>query len=292
MGAAGVVALVAATACASSPAPPQGKVAVVAAENFWGSLASQLGGAKAYVQSIVTDPSADPHEYESGAADARSFADADLVIVNGAGYDGWAQKLLDSNPASGRRVVSVAAVLGKRTGDNPHFWYDPGAIPRVADAITAALRSLDAQDAAYFDTQRSAFTAALQPFQDEVAAIKRRFSGTPIASTETVFLYMAASLGLDVTTPVAFMQAVSAGYDPPASALAAFHDQISARQVKVLVYNLQTATAVTTNLKDLASARHIATVGVTETLQPQHVTFQAWQLAELTALEHALNSAS
>jgi len=265
---------------------------VVAAENFWGSIAAELGGTQVNVQSVVSDPNADPHEYESSAADAREFADANLVVLNGAGYDDWAHKLLDANPTGGRVTLDVGTVLGKKAGDNPHFWYDPRSVVVAADHITAAYKSIDSKDAAYFDQMRSAFTAMLQPYQDEVGSIKQKYSGVAIGSTEGVFVYMAAALGLRLTTPPAFMNAVSQGIDPPASAVVQVQDQVSSGQIRALVYNSQTATAVTTNVRALAASRHIPTVAVTETLQPQGATFQDWQLKQLRDLEAALSATS
>jgi zinc/manganese transport system substrate-binding protein len=279
------------TACGGSPAQaPSGLVNVVAAENFWGSIAAQLGGSKANVQSVVSDPNADPHEYESSTNDARAFADAALVILNGAGYDDWGQRLLAANPSSHRQVLTVAVLLGKKAGDNPHFWYDPDYVMRVADRITASYKSIDPTDAPYFDQQRGTLASAVKPYLARIAEIKAKFGGKPAGSTESVFVYMASATGLNLISPAAFMQAVSEGNDPPASAVATFQDQVTNGQIKVLVYNVQTATSITTNMKNLAITNHIPVVGISETLQPDTATFQDWQLRQLTTLENALTA--
>ncbi|HSS93042.1 MAG TPA: zinc ABC transporter substrate-binding protein [Candidatus Dormibacteraeota bacterium] len=287
-----ILLIVASAACGTgSTTAHAGSLNVIAGENFWGSIAIQLGGSRVNVQSVVTDPNADPHEYESSTNDARAFAQADLVILNGAGYDVWGQKLLDANASSHRKVLIVADVLGKKQGDNPHFWYDPATVVKVADAITARYRSLDSGDASFFDQRRTDFTAALQPYFTRIAEIKQKFAGVQAGSTESIFVYMASALGLDLISPPEFMTAVSEGNDPPAAAVIEFQNQISGKQIKVLVYNAQTATAVTTNIKHMAQAADIPIVGVSETLQPETVTFQDWQLAQLIALENALNAA-
>jgi len=267
-------------------------ITVVAGENFWGSVASQLGGSKVTVQSVVTDPNADPHEYESSSSDARAFAEARLVILNGAGYDDWGQKLLDANKVTNRRVLNIAQMLGRKAGDNPHFWYDPSYVTQVADKITSEYRSIDAADSSYFDAQRAQLQARFQPYADEIANIKQKYANTPIGATESIFQYMADALGLNLTTPVEFMDAVAEGNDPPAGAVATFQGQISGKQIKALVYNVQTSTAVTTNIKALATSQHIPGVGVSETLQPQNLSFQDWQLKQLQDLETALKSTS
>ncbi|HKW70473.1 MAG TPA: zinc ABC transporter substrate-binding protein [Candidatus Dormibacteraeota bacterium] len=275
-------------ACGSAGASSGGAVNVVAGENFWGSIATQLGGSKVSVHSIVSDPNADPHEYESSAVDARVFAEARLVILNGAGYDQWGQKLLDANRSSNRDVLNVADLLGKKHGDNPHFWYDPAYVTKVADRITAEYKTIDPGNAGYFDQQRLQLRAAFTPYLNEIATIKEKYAGTPIGATESIFHYVAVALGLNLTTPVEFMDAVAEGNDPPAGAVAEFLTQISGNKIKVLVYNVQTTTAVTTNLKSLAAANRIPSVGVSETLLPENLSFQDWQLKQLKDLEAAL----
>jgi len=285
-----LVLALATSACGGGPpgVVQSGLIKVVAGQSFWGDIATQLGGSKASVQSVVTDPNADPHEYETSTNDARAFADADFVILNGAGYDDWAARLLAANPSSHRSVLTAANVLGKKAGDNPHFWYDPGYVTRMADQITSGYKSIDSADSAFFDQQRAAFTTALKPYTQRVAEIRAKFNGVPVASTESIFVYMATALGLNLISPTAFMNAVSAGNDPPAAAVIDFQNQITGKQARLLVYNVQTATAVTTNIRHLASQENIPIVGVSETLQPESATFQDWQLSQLVAVQKAL----
>src|SRR5690348_16070157 len=148
------------TACGttfSNASGSDGPVQVVAAENFWGSIAAQVGGSHVHVTSIIVDPNADPHSYEPTAADARTVATAQYVIVNGAGYDPWADRLLQANPVSGRKELNVGDFNGKHEGDNPHIWYNPGYVTAVANKIRDDLKALDPTDAAAFDKSAQAF---------------------------------------------------------------------------------------------------------------------------------------
>lgn len=277
-----------ATTAAGSDSSSSSSIRVVAAENFWGSLVTQLGGSRVSVTSVVTDPNTDPHDYQSSASTARAFAIAQYVIVNGAGYDGWAADLLNANPTNGRVVLTVAGLLGKHEGDNPHFWYSPAYVTTVADRITRDLSAMDSGDARYFTQRRAAFETALQPYQARIVSIKQRYSGRRIASTESIFVYMASALGLDLISPPEFMKAVAEGNDPPAGSVATFRQQLERHQATVLVYNRQTVTDVTSTMQQLAAQQHIPSVGVYETLQPPGVTFQDWMVTQLTALESAL----
>jgi zinc/manganese transport system substrate-binding protein len=282
-----------ATGCAASGATGGaggGRVInVVAAENFWGSIVSQLGGSHVRVFSIVTDPNADPHDYESSAQDARAVAEAGLVIQNGVGYDDWMTKLLGASSSSSRKVLNIGAVLGKHPGDNPHLWYNPAYVTVAENHIEADLKVLDPKDAVYFSVRRAATGKAFSGVRAELAAIKRQDAGKPIASTESIFVYLAGYLGLRLISPPAFMNAVSEGNDPPAASVVQFEHQLSARQVDVLVYNKQTATALTTSIRGLAAKYRVPIVGVSETVQPPGESFEQWFSAELAALQHALN---
>ena len=262
---------------------------VVAGENFWGSIAAQLGGAHVSVTSVISDPNADPHQYLTSVQTAREFATANYVILNGAGYDSWAQNALSANPVSGRKVLTVATLLGKKAGDNPHFWYDPTYVTQVANRITADYTSLDPANASYYAQQNTQFlNVTLKPYHDKIAAIKAQFAGRKVGSTESIFVYMANALGLDLISPPTFMDAVAEGNDPPAAAVAAFQQQLEQRQISVLVYNTQTSTNVTSTMRQLAAQQHIPVIGISETLQPVGATFQDWQLAELNSLQNAL----
>ena len=275
----------------TSGAQPSGsQLHVVAAENFWGSIAGQLGGSQVTVTSVVSDPNADPHDYQSSTSNARAFATADYVILNGAGYDGWADRLLSANPNARRKVLTVADLLGRKEGDNPHFWYDPDDVIRVADRISSDLKSIDPTDADYLTAQRRAFSTALAPYTSRIEAIRSKFAGRKVASTETIFEYMANALGLILVSPPEFMRAVAEGNDPPAESVAAFQQAIQTRLATVLVYNAQTSTDVTNTIKQMAAQQGIPVVAVSETLEPPDATFEEWQLGQLNALYNALNA--
>lgn len=274
----------------STSSPSSTVLNVVAGENFWGSIATQLGGVHVNITSIITDPNADPHEYEGSVLVARAFAQANYVILNGAGYDSWGQKLLDANPESGRKVFTVANLLGKHEGDNPHFWYNPDYVEQVSNQITRDYQALDPADGAYFTRQRAAFETALSDYHQRIAEIKSKFAGQKVGATESIFVYLANALGLDLISPPEFMQAISEGNDPPASSVVTFEQQVRQKQITVLVYNVQTITNITNTIKQLASQQNIPTVGVSETIQPPDASFQEWQTTQLLALQNALNA--
>jgi len=285
------LAILALTGCGltSGSQASSGKVEVVAAENFWGSIASQLGGDKADVTSIISNPNTDPHSYEATPNDARLIATARYVIVNGAGYDPWAPKLAAANPVSGRVLLDVGVLNGVQDGGNPHMWYSPSFVTRVIDRMTSDLKQVDSADSAYFDQQNAAYkTSGLQDYHDTIAAIKHKYSGTPVGASESIFAYMSPALGLNLITPPEYMKAISEGTDPTASDKATVDQQIAGKQIKVFVFNAQNSTPDVQSLVGKAHAEGIPVVQITETLSPANLTFQDWQTNQLKALLAAL----
>ncbi len=278
------------TQLAKTPAASGKVLQVVAAENFWGSLVSQLGGSHVQVLSIVSDPNADPHEYESNAGDARAVSNADYVIENGAGYDSWMDKLLSASNNPGQKVLNVANLLGKKDGDNPHLWYSPDYVNTVITQMEQNLISLDPADASYYAAQYATLQSNLAEYQNRIAAIKKQYSGTEVASTESIFAYLANAAGLDLVSPPAFIDAVAEGNDPPAASVVEFENQLQSGKIAVLVYNEQTVTPLTQSMKALAAKQDIPVIGVTETIQPPDATFQEWMNAEILNLQNALNA--
>jgi zinc/manganese transport system substrate-binding protein len=277
--------------CATKgPAAAGGPVRVVVAENFWGSIVEQLAGPSARVTSVISSPATDPHDYEPTAADARSIASAQYVVLNGIGYDAWMQQLLDANPVRGRIVLNVGDLLGLRGGANPHQWYSAAAVHRVVARVGSDLARVDpSHRAAYRGRTRSFDTAGLRGYDALLAEIRAKYAGAPIGASESVVLPLAASAGLRVVTPVAFLDAVAEGNEPTESEKAKVDAEISGRTIAVFVYNRQNATPDVRRLVDAARRAHIPVATVTETLVPAHTSFQAWQTRQLRALLGALD---
>lgn len=264
-------------------------VNIVAAENFYGDVTRQLGGSHVSVLSILSDPNADPHEYESSVRDAQAVAKADLVIKNGDGYDTWIDKLLAASPNAKRTVLTGADIADHKLEDNPHVWYGIDNIKTIAARITASLKLADPADASEYDKNLITFISSLQPIEQKITDIKKNFSGTSVGLTETIYLYQTQQEGLNVLTPLTFERAIAEGNDPSADDVAKADDQITSKRVKVLIYNEQTITPVTTNLENDAKKQNIPIIPVTETM-PTGKHYQSWMLDQLTALQNALQS--
>jgi zinc/manganese transport system substrate-binding protein len=277
--------------CGGAALPGSGgsRLQVVAAENFWGSLAAQLGGDRVHVTSIITSPDADPHDYEPRAADARTMAGAQMTILTGIGYDTWASKLIAANPVDGRPVLNVGDLVGLKPGDNPHQWYSPATVQRVIDQTVADYKRLDPGHAAYFDSRRASLERrGLGRYHALITQIRARYGGTAVGASESVFAPLAQALGLRLLTPPGFLSAVSEGTDPTAADKQTADRQIAGKEIKVWVYNSQNTTPDVKRLNDAARTAGVPVATVTETLTPAGASFQDWQVRELEALQRAL----
>src|ERR1700730_13289900 len=147
-------------------------ITVTGTENFYADVLHQLGGSKLKIYSFLSDPTADPHQYESNAGNAKAVADSRLVIENGLGYDSFMDKLMKASPRSDRVVINVQQLAGAKDGDNVHLWYDPTVMPRVAKATTDALVKLDAGNASTYAANLATVTASLTSINEEAASLK------------------------------------------------------------------------------------------------------------------------
>jgi zinc/manganese transport system substrate-binding protein len=277
-------------ACGSNSTTKSGsssKLRVVASTSAWGSLAAQVGGDLVEVTSIVSNPDADPHDYEPTADDARTISTAKYVIFNGVGYDEWARHVIDSNANKNQLVLDIGALVGANAGDNPHRWYFPGDVRKVIDRIVEDYKRLDPANGAGFDKNKADFEATqFKRYSDVITAIQQKHAGQPVGASESLFVGIADATGLKLVTPNTFLTAISEGVDPTVQDKSTVEEQIATKAIKVFVFNPQNSTPDIANLVDAAKAKQIPVVEFTETLVG--ATFIDWQVTQLQRLADAL----
>jgi zinc/manganese transport system substrate-binding protein len=289
-----VAAAIAATAVAAcsggaSAASGSGKIVAVGAENEYGDVIGQVGGKYVQASAIMSDPSTDPHTFEASIAVAREVGSAQLVVQNGVGYDGFMNTIESAAPNSDRMVIDVQQLLKlPDSTPNPHLWYDPATMPKVADAIAADLAAIQPAHAAYFKANAKAFTTALTPWLNAIAAFKKAYQGTPVATTEPVADYLLQALGADNLTPFTFQADIMNGVDPAPQDVAVERSLFTGHKVKALLYNQQVTDPLTESLIALADQNHIPVVGVYETMPAPGYDYQSWMLTEVQDLQKAV----
>ncbi len=190
-----IAALLGAALCQPAWADP---IKIVAAENFYGDVAKQIGGANVEVISILTNPDTDPHLFEASAETARDLIGANVVIANGAGYDAWMERLIAANKAPGRKEINVGQLVGRRAGDNPHLWYHPGYVKAMAKSLSVALVAIDPEHRSDYAKGEAQFVASLEQIEAKIAEMRKKYAGRPVSASEPVFGYQAELIGLKV----------------------------------------------------------------------------------------------
>lgn len=269
-----------------APAFAAGTIPIVAAENFYGDVAHQIGGADVTVTSILSNPDEDPHLFEASPSVARAIAGTKLVIYSGIDYDPWMTKLLGAARSSDRTVIVVVELIGKKTGDNPHIWYDPNTMLTLAKVLADDLSAADPAHRSDYQDRLARFQQSMQPIQAKIAALHERLAGTPVTATEPVFGYMFDALGMQVRNQ-SFQLSVMNDTEPSASDVARFERDLKTHQVKLLVYNSQASDPIAERMMKLAKASHVPVVGAAET-EPPGKTYQQWMTSELDAVDQAL----
>ena len=262
-------------------------VNVVAAENFYGDIVRQVGGSHVSVTSILSDPNTDPHEFTASTKTLQEIIAAKLVIKNGLDYDNWMDQLLSNASNSNQIVLTSGTIVPHKLPDNPHVWYSFDNAQAMAQAIAHSLEQIDAADKSTFEANLATFDASLTSLRQKTSEIKKTYVGTPVALTETIYLYQTELTGLNVLTPFEFMKAIAEGNDPPANTVLDIQNELAHKQAKIVIYNEQTITPVTTNIQKEAQTQHIPLVPVWETMPPGK-TYQTWMMGQLMQLESAL----
>ncbi|HVP98249.1 MAG TPA: zinc ABC transporter substrate-binding protein [Roseiarcus sp.] len=262
-------------------------VKVVAAENFYGDVASQIGGENVSVTSILSSPDQDPHLFEASPDTAKSLTDAKVVIVNGVDYDPWMEKLLSAHNAPGRKEIIVGKLVGRKAGDNPHLWYDPAYVKAAAKALTADLAAVDPAHKAEYEKGNAQFLDSLKPLDAKIAELKKKYAGQSVTLSEPVFGYQAQLIGLKVRNEK-FALAVMNNAEPTPSEVAGFENDLKGHKVKAMMYNAQASEPAVQRLVQMAKDNKIPVVGVSET-EPPNSTYQDWMMGQLDALDKALS---
>lgn len=263
-----------------------GVLQVIAAENFYGGIAQQLGGDQVTVHSVLKNPEQDPHLFTADPSLAKKLSQADIIIYNGLGYDDWMEHLLSASGKPTRKILVVGELSKIKPGSNPHIWYNLAVINRYADDLTQAFIQLDPGHKADYQARHRDFIKQQKILEAEVTELHQKISGTPVIATEPVFGYMADALGLTMLGQD-FQLSVMNETPPSPSAIKELMNLIKNKKVRILFYNQQTTDAVSENIKKLALNQSIPIIGITET-QPSNTLYHSWIKEQLEQVKHAL----
>jgi len=271
------------------PPCPVAPISVTVTVDQWGAVTRQLAGACAEIVTIVEGSSADPHDYEPTPSGSAAVTGADLIVMNGLGYDEWAARLLETAEDK-PRVVDGGLVVAAAPGRNPHLWYGPENVTRISDAITTELSRALPGASGYFEGRAERFRSDMRPYLERVGSLRSSVAGETYGATEPVFAPMAEAIGLVDRTPEGYRNASTNEAEPSPAELSSFQAALREKQVRVLIVNTQTQGAVTEQLRATAESAGVPVVEITETIPSGAGSFLAWQQTQLERLASALGA--
>ena len=281
----GMLASVAACGSGRSSSEKNGTIEVVASVNQWGTVAKTLGGGNVNVTSIINSTNVDAHDYEPTTSDIAKLQKAQVIIVNGAGYDAWAVKAAQSANAT---IVNAAAVGGVNDGENPHVWFSADVRKAVAQAITEAYEQADAAKKSDFDKLHDQWKSEENNVESKIAEVKQKSDGLAYAATESVASYLAEDMGLADATPSGYAQATANESEPTPTDIKQFTDALKSGEIKLLVVNTQEESELTGKITNAAKSANVPMVELTEQMPEQYDSLTAWMEGLVDAFSKAI----
>ena len=281
----GMLASVAACGSGQSTSEKKRTIEVVASVNQWGTVAKTLGGDNVNVTSIINSTNVDAHDYEPTTSDIAKLQKAQVIIVNGAGYDAWAVKAAQTANAT---IVNAAEVGGVNDGENPHVWFSADVHKAVAQAITEAYEQADAPKKNDFDKMNDQWTAEENSVESKIAEVKQKSDGLAYAATESVASYLAEDMGLADATPSGYAQATANESEPTPTDIKQFTDALKAGEIKLLVVNTQEESELTGKITNAAKSANVPMVNLTEQMPEQYDSLTAWMESLVDAFSKAI----
>lgn len=281
----GMLASVAACGSGRSSSEKSGTIEVVASVNQWGTVAKTLGGGNVNVTSIINSTNVDAHDYEPTTSDIAKLQKAQVIIVNGAGYDAWAVKAAQSANAT---IVNAAAVGGVNDGENPHVWFSADVRKAVAQAITEAYEQADAAKKSDFDKLHDQWKSEENNVESKIAEVKQKSDGLAYAATESVASYLAEDMGLTDATPSGYVRATANESEPTPTDIRQFADALKSGEIKLLIVNTQEESELTGKITNAAKSANVPMVELTEQMPEQYDSLTAWMESLVDAFSKAI----
>lgn len=281
----GMLASVAACGSGRSSSEKNGTIEVVASVNQWGTVAKTLGGGNVNVTSIINSTNVDAHDYEPTTSDIAKLQKAQVIIVNGAGYDAWAVKAAQSANAT---IVNAAAVGGVNDGENPHVWFSADVRKAVAQAITEAYEQADAAKKSDFDKLHDQWKSEENNVESKIAEVKQKSDGLAYAATESVASYLAEDMGLTDATTSGYARATANESEPTPTDIRQFSDALKSGEIKLLIVNTQEESELTGKITNAAKSANVPMVELTEQMPEQYDSLTAWMESLVDAFSKAI----
>lgn len=281
-----VILVIVGAGCSSNSAKKDsGKIKITATTDFYGEVAKAVVGKKGEVTSVINKPNVDPHDYDPTPKIAKEVAGSQIVISNGIGYDSWMNNLVKNNDSKATYLKVGEDVMNKKTGDNPHLWYDPNTMPKLANRIAKELGEKQPKNKKYFQKNAQKYISSLQSVDNKIANLKKVAAKTEnknVYVSEPVFDYAINSMGFKVGDQK-FENSVEKGTDPSPQTISDMQKNIKEHKIAFFVYNSQVSDKTVNNFVSLAKENDVPVLKVTETL-PAGKNYKQWMSGQYNSL--------
>jgi zinc/manganese transport system substrate-binding protein len=274
---------------------PTGVVKVLATTNVWGDIAKQLGGDWVEVTVILDDPMQDPHSYEASARDQLAVNDAELIVMNGGGYDEFMTSMIQA--ADEVKIVQMAVPVAESAGesethahthDNEHVWYDFDSVGEFSQNFVAALTDIRPESFTDVNKNFDTFKVELDNLKVRLEGLAGHSLGLGVVATEGVGNLMLEHAGFENLTPEALADAIEEETEVPPAALAKTETLIKNNLVAILITNAQVEDQVSQRLRKLAEAEGVPVVQLSELIPEAGMNYFDWMNQVLDQVQEAV----
>lgn len=264
--------LVLLTLSACSPKPHKSnKISIMTTTNVYSDIAQNIVGKYGKAEAIIKKSAADPHDFEPTTNDAKRLSNADIVVENGLGYDGWMDKLASSVDKKPIRVGED--LMGLEKGANPHIWFDLTMPTKYVNYLVKRLSQKDPKHARYYRNNGKKYLAEIARVQRSSAKLNHHVK-KPVYVSEPVFDYALASVNIRVANKD-FEKAIQNNTDPSPAAVQKMSEGLKKQQIAFFVVNEQTSSSTVDNFIKLAEKNNIRILKVRETI-PDNTNYLDW----------------
>ena len=246
------------------------KISIVTTTNVYSDIAKNIVGKYGTATAIIDKSSVDPHDFDPTTADAKKVAQANIIVANGLGYDSWMNKLAKS--VDKKPVLVGEDLMGLKSGDNPHIWYNLDMPTKYVDYLVKRLSKLDKKHAAYFKENGEKYLAKIDKIKQLAQANKG--DQKPVFVSEPVFDYALQEAGYKIGDKK-FEEAIENGTDPSPKTINEMNNAIKQKKIAFFVNNTQASSSTVKSFVKLAKKNNVPVLNVRETI-PNNTTYLAW----------------
>lgn len=221
-----------------------GEIRIVATTNVWASIAAEaLGQDLVTSNALIYNINQDPHSFEASARDQLLINRADIVVMNGGGYDDFMTTLVaaaENKP----QLINAVETVGTREDGNEHIWLDIDRVRQFGAALNAEVAKLHPELATALTENLAKFNTRLDALAATEAELKAQLAGKKVIQSEPLISYLLEDTGLIDVTPIEVSRAIEEERDIPPAAIAETKALLAQGDIYAFAHNNVGATAI------------------------------------------------